>query len=100
MDSYNPGSYSAAKASASRLMRHLHVRAAVQWHYALKSREVSFGNPMPTTVFGIAVGLRDLGCLARLFIENQSISLTLSPIDARPADQKTASAPLAGLNSS
>ena len=62
MDTCNPRSYAGARASAFRLMRHVHVRAAIQWYHALKSQEIYFGNPMPTTVFGVAVSFRDLGC--------------------------------------
>ena len=37
---YNPHSYAGARASASRLMRHPHVRAAMQWFYARMNNEI------------------------------------------------------------
>jgi hypothetical protein len=58
---YNPRSYAGARASASRLMRHPHVRAAMQWSYAQMSDELPREEPMPTTAIGVWLRLRELG---------------------------------------
>jgi hypothetical protein len=58
---YNPRSYAGARASASRLMRHPHVRAAMQWSYAQMSDELPREGPMPTTAIGVGLRLRELG---------------------------------------
>jgi hypothetical protein len=42
---YNPRSYAGARASASRLMRHPHVRPAMQWFYAQLRKEIARGEP-------------------------------------------------------
>jgi hypothetical protein len=57
---YNPRSYGGARASASRLMRHPHVRAATQWHYAKMSNEIPDAEPMPATRRAIWSRLREL----------------------------------------
>jgi hypothetical protein len=58
---YNPRSYAGARASASRLMGHPHVRAAMQWSYAQMSDELPREEPMPTTAKGIWLRLHELG---------------------------------------
>ena len=58
---YNPRSYAGARASASRLMRHPHVQAAMQWLYAQAGNEIPNKEPMPTTAIGIWLRLRELG---------------------------------------
>ena len=58
---YNPRSYAGARASASRLVRHPHVRAAMQWSYAQVTDEIPVGERMPTTRLGIWQRLRELG---------------------------------------
>jgi hypothetical protein len=45
---YNPRSYAGARASASRLVRHL-LQAAMQWLYAQVSNGIPNKEPMPTT---------------------------------------------------
>jgi hypothetical protein len=42
-----------ARASASRLVRHPHIRAATQWLYAQVAHEIPNKEPMPTTAIGI-----------------------------------------------
>ena len=54
-------SRAAARASASRLMRHPHVRAVMQWFYARLSREIPGEEPMPNTASGIWARLAELG---------------------------------------
>ena len=56
---YNPHSYAGARASVSRLMRHPHVRAAMQWFYARMNNEIA--EQMPTTAIGIWLRLHELG---------------------------------------
>ena len=62
MKTYNPRSYAGARASASRLMRHPHVRAAMQWLYAQVTNEITDKEPMPEAVSGIRTRLAELGC--------------------------------------
>jgi hypothetical protein len=57
---YNPRSYAGARASASRLVRHPHVRAVMQWSYAQVAGEISVIEQMPTTALGIWRRLREL----------------------------------------
>jgi hypothetical protein len=45
IQTYNPRSYVGARASASRLLRHPHVRAAMQWSYAQVNNEIPIGEP-------------------------------------------------------
>jgi hypothetical protein len=58
---YHPRSYAGARASASRLMRHPHVRAATQWSYAQVTNEIPIGERMPTTPLGVWQRLCELG---------------------------------------
>jgi hypothetical protein len=57
---YNPRSYGGVRASASRLMRHPHVRAAMQWHYAKMRNEIHQAEQMPRTAKGIWLRLCEL----------------------------------------
>jgi hypothetical protein len=57
---YHPRSYVGARASASRLMRHPHVKALMQWHYAKMRGEIPAGELMPPTEADILVRLRGL----------------------------------------
>jgi hypothetical protein len=57
---YNPRSYAGARASASRLMRHPHVRAAMQWFRAQVVNEIPRGEAMPQTSIAIWRRLHDL----------------------------------------
>jgi len=54
-------SRAAARASPSRLMRHPHVRAMMQWFYARLSCEIPEEEPMPNTASGIWAKLAELG---------------------------------------
>jgi hypothetical protein len=60
MKTYRPRSYAGARASASRLMRHPHVKALMQWHYAKMRGEIPSAEPMPATETDIVVRLRAL----------------------------------------
>lgn len=71
-----------ARASASRLMRHPHVRAAMQWFYARLSREIPREEPMPNTASGIWVRLAELGCWRAKHVgDEKSLSLLLTISD-------------------
>lgn len=50
-----------AAASASRLMKHPHVRAARQWFYAKRDRTIPEGEAPPSTAREIWQRLRELG---------------------------------------
>lgn len=62
IETYQPKSRAGARASASRLMRRPHVKAAMQWFYAQMAREIARDEPMPETVSGIRARLAELGC--------------------------------------
>ena len=56
IETYQPKSRAGARASASRLMRRPHVKAAMQWFYAQMAREIPGDEPMPETGSGIREG--------------------------------------------
>ncbi len=58
---YRPRSRRGARASVSRLLRHPHVRALRQWHFAVINQEISLYEATPRTASGIWQRLREVG---------------------------------------
>ena len=58
---YRPRSRRGARASVSRLLRHPHVRALRQWHFAVINREISLYEATPSTASAIWQRLREVG---------------------------------------